>query len=352
MFRFEQPFYLYLALLWAIVAIALYYGLGLRRRQAWSNIGDAHLIERLMPFFSQQRYRLKYILWATAIFFVSIALANPQIGSKTETVKRKGIDIIVALDVSQSMLAEDISPNRLERAKQVINKMIDRAKDDRLGLVVFAGSAYMQMPLSNDYSAAKMMLQTVNTDLMPTQGTAIGEALDVALSAYEEDNDNKNNSNRKNRAIVVISDGEDHEEGALTVAQKAAEQNIAVYTIGIGSAEGSKIPVVANGRRIDNKRDDEGNEVISRLNENALQEIAQAASGQYYRIAGSGEAINQLFSDLNTLEKREFEDRIFTDYADQFQYFIFIAILLIMVEMLLPNAIAKPTKEADVSLVK
>jgi Ca-activated chloride channel family protein len=337
MFRFEQPNYLYLTALWLIVAVALYFALYKQRQRYMEQVGKASLLEQLLPNFSLQHYRLKYALWAAVIAFIGLALANPQIGSETEKVKRKGIDIIIALDVSQSMLAEDISPNRLERAKQTIAKLIERTKNDRLGLVVFAGSAYMQMPLSSDYSAAKMMLQTINTDIMPTQGTAIGEALDVALAAFDDKEDNAQAGNRKNKAIVVISDGEDHEEGALIIAEKAAEQAVAVYTIGIGSEAGGTIPVIANGRRVDNKRDDSGNEVVSKLNESALRSIAQSANGQYYRIDGNSESLTQLLNDLNTLEKREFDDRVFTDYADQFQYFIAIALLLLIAELMLPN---------------
>lgn len=345
MFRFENPTYIYAVLLWAIVAVWLYYWLLRRRKQALSHIGEPRLVERLIPNFSLQRNRLQFAGWAMAIACIGMALANPQIGSKTEKVTGKGIDVIIALDVSKSMLTEDIAPNRLERSKQAIAKMIDRMKDDRLGMVVFAGSAYLQMPLSSDYSAAKMMLQTINTELMPTQGTAIGQAIEVALQSFKDSEENlQNEVHRKNKAIVVLSDGEDHEEGAMVLAQKAAEQQVAVYTVGVGSEKGGTIPVIANGRRIDNKRDDDGNEVVSKLNEAALREIARTAKGSYFRLAGSGAELEQLLKSLDTLEKREFEDRIFTDYADQFQYFIALALLLVLAELLLPqiNGVKRP----------
>lgn len=337
MFRFEQPAYIYLVLLWIAIAVAGYYLLRRRRQQIWATVGNWQLIQRLLPDFSEQGQRLQYVLWAAALACIGLALANPQLGKQTEKVTRKGIDVVVALDVSKSMLAEDLAPNRLERSKQAIAKMIDRMKDDRLGLVVFAGSAYLQMPLSSDYSAAKMMLQTINTDLMPTQGTAIGEAIDVALQAFDTDNDAATQASEqlKNKAIVILSDGEDHEEGSDIMARKANEAHVAIYAVGVGTEQGGKIPVVANGRRVDFKRDDNGNEVVSKLDENALRNIAQIGQGSYFSLAGSAE-IDRLLAALAQLEKREIDDHLLTDYADQFQYFIALALLLVIAELMLP----------------
>ncbi|MBK8471570.1 MAG: VWA domain-containing protein [Sphingobacteriales bacterium] len=262
-------------------------------------------------------------------------------GTPTEKVTRKGIDVVVALHVSNSMLAEDLAPNRLERGKQAIAKMIDSMKDDRLGLVVFAGSAYLQMPLSSDYSAAKMMLQTINTDLMPTQGTAIGEAIDVALQAFDTDSGaatTQASEQLKNKAIVILSDGEDHEEGSDIMARKANEAHVAIYTVGVGMEQGGKIPVVANGRCVDFKRDDNGNEVVSKLDENALRDITQIGQGSYFSLAaGSSTEIDRLLAALAQFEKREIDDHVFTDYADQFQYFIALALLLVIAELMLPT---------------
>lgn len=341
MFRFEQPAYIYIVLLWIAIAVAGYYLLHRRRQEIWASVGNWQLIQRLLPDFSEQRQRLRYVLWAAALVCIGLALANPQLGKQTEKVTRKGIDVVVALDVSKSMLAEDLAPNRLERSKQAIAKMIDSMKDDRLGLVVFAGSAYLQMPLSSDYSAAKMMLQTINTDLMPTQGTAIGEAIDVALQAFDTDSGaatTQASEQLKNKAIVILSDGEDHEEGSDIMARKANEAHVAIYTVGVGTEQGGKIPVVANGRRVDFKRDDNGNEVVSKLDENALRDIAQIGQGSYFSLAaGSSTEIDRLLAALAQFEKREIDDHVFTDYADQFQYFIALALLLVIAELMLPT---------------
>lgn len=339
MFRFEQPAYIYIVLLWIAIAVAGYYLLHRRRQQIWASVGNWQLIQRLLPDFSEQRQRLQYMLWAAALVCIGLALANPQLGKQTEKVTRKGIDVVVALDVSKSMLAEDLAPNRLERSKQAIAKMIDRMKDDRLGLVVFAGSAYLQMPLSSDYSAAKMMLQTINTDQMPTQGTAIGEAIDVALQTFDTDKDAATQASEqlKNKAIVILSDGEDHEEGSDIMARKANEAQVAIYTVGVGTEQGGKIPVVANGRRVDFKRDDGGNEVVSKLDENALRNIAQIGQGSYFSLAAGSAEIDRLLAELAQLEKREIDDHLLTDYADQFQYFIALALLLVIAELMLPT---------------
>lgn len=331
MFRFENPDYLY-ALLLLPLLVLLYIWLSKRRQQYIAGFGNYDLVSRLLKGFSERRRRIKGMLLLTCFALLLIALANPQLGAKTEKVTRRGIDVMIALDVSQSMLAEDVQPNRLERSKQLMAQLIERMKDDRIGIVVFAGTAFLQMPLSSDYSAAKLFLQSINTDMMPTQGTAIGQAIDIALQSYK-------NEEKKHKALVIISDGEDHEEGAMTMAQQAAEQGTSIYAVGVGSDEGGKIPVIANGRRVSNKLDENGQEVVSRLNENALRELADAADGSYFRLSDARNDASRLIDELGKVEKRDFEERVFTDYADHFQWFVGAALVVLLIDLLLAEAV-------------
>lgn len=329
MFRFENPQFLWL--LWLPVLLGFAYRIVLaQRQQRIAEIGNPDLVNRLFKGYSPQLLWRKFGLLLGALACLAFALANPQLGTKTEKVKRQGIDLLIALDVSQSMLAQDVAPDRLSRAKQAIERIIENRKGDRVGLIVFAGSAFLQMPLSNDYAAAKLFLQSVNTDIMPTQGTAIGQALDICLQSFKDED-------KKHKAILVISDGEDHQKGASDLAGEAAQKGILVYCMGIGSEKGSQIPIYADGRRVDVKRDEAGNEVISKLNEEALKNIADAGNGRYFRISDTQNDLNALVTALNSIEKRDFEEQTFTDYASRFQYFIFIALGLLVAAYLLPE---------------
>lgn len=324
MFKFENSTWLYALLL--IPLLVWFFRASMQwQRQASARLGQAPLISRLMPDYSAQKRRTKFLLYLFAYFFMVVGLANPQIGAKLEKIQRQGIDVVIAIDVSNSMLAEDIQPNRLERAKQLVSRIIDNMKDDRIGLIVFAGNAYLQMPLSSDYSAAKLFLKTINTDIVPTQGTAIADAIELAQNTFSEES-------KKHNALLIISDGENHEADAVTAAQKATEEGLTIYTLGIGSPEGARVPVVVNGRTADYKRDDSGNYVVSKLNEDILQQIAQAGNGQYLRIAGAKNEVADVLSALDSMQKRSFEDHIVTDYADQFQYFLGIALILLLIE--------------------
>ena len=235
MLRYENSEYLFLMVIIPIIIILFVMAIRWRKR-AIDKFGESHMVFKLMPMASFTKLRLKFILFSFSIAFIIIGLANPQIGSKMEEVKREGVDLMIAIDLSNSMLAEDLQPNRLMRAKQSISRLIDRLDGDRIGLVVFAGDAYVQLPITTDYSAAKLFLSTINTDIIPTQGTAIGKAIELSINSFDVSND-------QNKAIIIITDGENHEDDAIQKAKDAEDMGIFVHTIGMGSAEGGPIPI-------------------------------------------------------------------------------------------------------------
>jgi Ca-activated chloride channel family protein len=288
------------------------------------------LNEFIMPSFSSTKFIVRFLLYLLALLFLFIAAADPQEGSKLEEVKRSGIDLVICLDVSNSMLAEDLSPNRLIAAKRAISRLIDNLKGDRIGLVVFAGQAYTQLPITTDYAAAKMFLETINTDIVPTQGTAIGAAINQAISDFPENSKNK-------KAIIVLTDGENHEDDAIDVATKAAENGIVVHTIGLGSITGTPIPLYINGYKSGFKKDKEGNVVVTKLNEELLQQIAAAGKGVYARATNAGVGLDLVFNEINKLEKNDYENKIFTSYENRFQYFVAPALFILLLEIVLSN---------------
>lgn len=324
MFRFENDAYLW-ALLIIPVLILIYLMMTAWKKKALSEMGEDRLIRQLIPDLSYNKQRVKFILYLAALFFIIIGLANPQLGSKLEKIKRQGVDVMVAVDVSKSMLAEDLQPNRLEVAKRLISKLIDKMGNDRIGLIVFAGNAYLQMPLTVDYAAAKLFLKTVDTDMVPSQGTAVGQAIGLAKENFDREQN-------KFKALILITDGENHESGALNAAEEAREEGVIIHTLGIGSEEGAPIPTFSRGQRIGYKKDKNQNIVSSKLDESSLIEIAEATDGNYFRISGSQGEIPRILNELQNMEKKDFEDRVFTDYEDQFQYFIFLALLLLFLE--------------------
>ena len=248
-----------------------------------------------------------------------------------EEVKREGVDLMIAIDLSNSMLSEDLQPNRLVRAKQSISKLIDRLDGDRIGLIVFAGDAYVQLPITTDYSAAKLFLSTINTSIIPTQGTAIGKAINLAVKSFELDNE-------QNKAIIVITDGENHEDDALKKAREAQEKGIFVHTIGMGSVDGGPIPFKNKyGTITSYQKDNEGNTVITKLNEKMLKEIAKSGGGSYIRANSTLNSLNTLFKEINKMEKKEIGTKVFTDYKDRFQWFLGISIVLLLLDLLISN---------------
>lgn len=325
MFRLAHPQYLYLLL--AIPVMVLIYVYLLRRRKhILSNFGDYELISRLIPDYSRTRSILKFILWQLVWFFVVIGIADPQTGSKLEKIKRAGVDMVFVLDVSNSMLAQDIQPNRLERAKQSIIQLLNQLENDRVGLVAFAGKAYIQMPITTDYSATRLFLSNINPGMIPVQGTAIGDAIETAASCF--------GNTKQSKAIIVITDGENHEDNAVEAAKQAAGQGIRIYTIGIGLPEGAPIPVYSDNTMIGYKKDASGTTVITRLNEEMLQEIAKAGDGIFVRANNTQTGVKEVFNQIDKLEKKEYNTAFFSDYEDRFQFFILFALLLLLIELL------------------
>lgn len=323
-FKFAQPVFFY-GLLMIPVFIIIFWLMQSWKRRAMKKFGESNLMLRLMPDISKRKPTFKFILMLFAFAMIILGLANPQIGSRLENIQRKGIDIVIAIDVSNSMLAQDIKPNRLLRSRQAISKLVDDLKNDRIGIVVFAGNAYTQLPITTDYAAAKLFLSTINTDIVPTQGTAIAEAINLATNAFDE--------NDHEKAIIIITDGEDHEGDAIAAAKNASEKGIRVYTIGMGLPEGAPIPVYDKyGNQSGFKKDLNQNTVITKLNEDMLKQIARAGNGEYVRANNSQAGLDIIFNEINKLEKTEFESKVFSDYEDRFQYLLAVAIVLLILE--------------------
>jgi len=297
----------------------------LLRKKAMDRFGERSLMKILAPEYSVAKPVIKFILFCLALAALVIALADLQSGSRIEKIKRKGIDLMICLDVSNSMLAQDIRPCRLERAKQAIAKLIERLEGDRIGLIIFAGKAYTQLPITTDYASAKLFVSIVNTTMVPTQGTAIGDALKLAASSFGE--------SKHNRAIVLITDGEDHEGQVLEQAEAAAKEGIYIYTIGMGLAEGAPIPVFSGDIQTGYKKDRDGNTIISKLDETILKQIADAGKGMYVRANNSDAGLNQVFNDLDKIEKSDIESKQFSDYESRFQYFVALALFILIIDL-------------------
>ncbi len=327
-FRFENTDYLY-ALLLLPIFMLLFWLIQRARKNAFDKFGNSTLLSQLMPAYSKYKHMAKFVLLLFGLSFLIVGWANPQWGSKKEKVKRKSVDIFIALDISQSMMAEDIRPNRMERARRFSQSLVEKLKGDRLGIILFAGNAYMQMPLTTDYAAAQLFLRSANPNQAPAQGTAISEAIDLAEQSFEEEN-------KQHKAIIIISDGETHDEDALDRAKEAAENGLLIYSIGVGTPSGGFIPTVIGGRS-DYKRDKTGNPVKTSLNEAMMQDLANAGGGAYFNLAGNevDAVATALRTSVDKLEKREFEARVFNEYESYFQYFIGMAILFLIAEFVL-----------------
>jgi len=300
------------------------------KRKAIKRFGEPALVRKLMPDQSNSKSRLKFLLMTGAFIFLVVGLADPQIGSKYEEVKRQGIDLVIALDVSNSMLAEDIRPNRLERARQAIYKLLDKLEDDRVGIVVFAGEAYLQLPFTSDYAAARLFLGSITTESVPVQGTSIGEAIDISVRALPK-------GSIMSKAIIIISDGEDHEDLAIDEAKKAKEAGIFVHTLGIGTPAGAPVPDIEEGVMKGYKTDENGTTVISRMNPEIMQEIARAGGGQFVQSTNGDVGLETLFNQISSMEKSDFGTKAFTDYEDRFQLFIAFAFLLLIFELVIDD---------------
>jgi len=326
LFRFANPEYLYLLLLLPVLAV-LFIINQLRRRTLLKKLGESSLIGRLIPEMSKIRPVVKFILVLTGISAVIIMLARPQFGSKLEEVKKQGVEVIIALDVSNSMLAEDIQPDRLTRAKQAISKLVDNLDNDKIGLIVFAGDAYTQIPVTTDYISAKMFLSTVSPDMVPKQGTAIGAAISLAAKSFSP-------GEGKSKAIIIITDGENHEDDPVAEAEAASKAGIVIHTIGIGSAEGVPVPVNTGGKR-DYLKDADGSTVITKLDEEILKKIAISTGGNYIRANNFNIGLDAIFNDIRKMKKNELESTIYTEYNDQFQIFAAVALFLLILDFII-----------------
>lgn len=333
MFQLENKYFLY-ALGLVPVFIIIYWLYSRWRKKALAAYGEISLIQQLIPDVSNAKRVWKFILFTLAFALLIIGIVNPQVGTKLEEVKRKGADLMICLDVSNSMKAEDLQPNRLEKAKQAISKLINKLEGDRIGIIVFGGEAYVQLPITTDYAAAKLFLESINTDMIPTQGTAIGAAINLAVESFGKDEG-------KNKAIIVITDGENHEDDAVKAAEAAADKGITIHTIGMGSAEGAPIPIFKNNVREGFKKDNEGNTVITKLDEQALQEIAAAGNGIYVRASNSDAGLNNVLRAISKLEKKQFDSKMYSDYEDRFQWFISAALMLLLIELFLTERKSK-----------
>ena len=327
MIRFAHPDYIYLLVL--LPALGLVYWLTARvRRRALRRFGDVHILERLAESASKKKKPLKLAILLLALACIIVGLANPQIGTRLKEVKQEGVDIFVALDVSLSMKAEDIKPNRLEKAKLEIRNLIDRLGGDRLGLIVFAGEAYTQFPLTTDYSAANLFLDVVDVDVVPVPGTAIGSAIKRAMESF-------NFKETTTKVIVIVTDGENTEGDAFEAASDAAKQGVLLYAIGMGSASGTPIPIYnASGQQVDFKRDRDGTIVVTKLDEVSLEKIATVGHGKYFRGTNAQDELNEIYKTINALQKREFGVKQFTDYEDRFQFFLGAGIILLLIDVL------------------
>jgi Ca-activated chloride channel family protein len=340
MFKFENTLYFYaFALIPLCVAIYIWYVL--RTRRNLKKLGDFGLVNQLVPDVSKAKKLTRFIFFLFGLSFLILGICNLQTGSKIQDVKREGADIMVCLDVSNSMLAQDLTPNRLERAKIAIEKMIDKLQGDRLGIVVFAGEAYVQLPITTDYSTAKLFLESINTKIVPVQGTNIADAINKAVESFGKDEG-------KNKAIVIITDGEQNEEDdAVSAAEDAAKKNIVIHTIGVGSESGVPIPNIVNGVNAGYKKDKQGNTVVTKLDPKILQDIAAATDGVYVQASSADIGLDAILDKIAKLDKKQMESKMYTDYEDQFQWFLGAALLFLFIEAIISERVSKLWKKLN-----
>ena len=327
MYQLEQPIYFYV--LFALPAIiAVYLLVVLWKKRAQRSFANNTLLDVLSPSRSIFKGNLKLVLALLVLACMSLALVNPKIGTKLETVKREGVDVVFALDVSTSMLAEDIAPNRLEKSKQLVRQIINTLAGDRIGIIGYAGSAFPQVPITTDFSSARLFLSGMNTNMVSSQGTAMTQAIEMAETYY-------NDIEQKNRVLFLISDGEDHQGDYASIAAQANEKGIKIYTIGVGTPAGARIPIKRGGLVQSYKRDKDNQVVITKLNKETLQEIAQAANGEYLDGSNTKELVEQVQNILSGMDKKEFDAKQFSDFKDQFQWFLAGALLFLVLDVLL-----------------
>ncbi|MEL0455145.1 VWA domain-containing protein [Flavobacteriaceae bacterium SZ-1-7] len=327
MYQLDEKIWFW-ALLVIPVVVLFFLLLQFWRYKAQKKFADSTLLQKLSPNRSVFKGVLKIIVLSLAFLCLAIALVNPKIGTKLETVKREGVDIVFAIDVSKSMLAEDIAPNRLEKSKQLVTQIINNLASDRIGIIAYAGRAIPQLPITTDYASAKMFLQSMNTDMLSSQGTAINEAIKLATTYFDDDE-------QTNRVLIIISDGEDHSEQAAAVAEQASEEGIRIFTIGVGDIKGGPIPIKKDGTVLNYKKDSQGETVITKLNEETLQNIAEEANGAYINGKNTKDVVESIHEILNAMDKTEFESKQFADFKDQFQWFLGFGIFFLFIDIFL-----------------
>ena len=321
MLNFAQSQYLILILLIPFFFVIQAFVLRMRKRRI-RKFGDEALVSQLMPSYAKGKVWVRLVLFSIGFFFFVIGLARPQIGAKLKEHETKGAEIMIVLDVSNSMLAEDYSPNRLERAKLAISRLVDKLRDDRIGLIVFAGNSFVQLPITTDYVSAKMFLNSITTESVPVQGTAIGDAINTAMRSFSAQSE-------KSRAIIIITDGENHEDDPVAAAEQASELGVRVFTIGVGSPEGKPIPM--DGELL---KDKNGEIVVTRLDEGVLQDVAQAGNGVYVRAGNTEFGLNPIIDDIKKMEDEMYSSIVFEEFDEQFMYFLGIALFFFVIEML------------------
>lgn len=342
MFKFEHQIFFY-ALAIIPICIGIYIWYVRQSKKNLKKLGELHLIKQLIPEVSNTKKNIKFILFILGFVFLILGLCNLQTGSKLQNVKREGADIMVCLDVSNSMMAQDLSPNRLERAKMAIENMIDKLEGDRLGIIVFAGEAYVQLPITTDYNSAKLFLDGINNKIVPVQGTNIAEAINLSIESFGKDEG-------KNKAIVIITDGENNEEAnesAVDAAEEASKKNIIIHTIGVGSESGVPIPNVIDGVVTGYKKDKDGNTVVTKLDPKILQNIASSTNGVYVQATSSDIGLDAILNKMDELDKKQLESKMYTDFEDQFQWFLGLALLFLVIESFISERVSKILKKLN-----
>ncbi len=326
MFELEEKIYFYILLLIPVIIVVFTVFL-LWKKKKQTQFATHTLLEKLAPEKSSGKLILKVVLWCLAIVSFTIALVNPKFGTKLEMVKREGVDIVFAVDVSKSMLAEDIAPNRIEKAKQLVTQIINNLASDRIGIIAYAGQAYPQLPITTDYASAKMFLQNMNTNMLSSQGTAISDAIEMATTYF-------NDEEQTNRILIIISDGEDHSDNAIEAATMAAQKGIKIFTIGVGEAKGAPIPLKRNGIVESYKKDRNGETVITKLNEVILKEVANKANGFYINGKSTQNVVDTIKEALLKMDKKEFETKQYTDFDQKFQWFLALGLFFLLFDVL------------------
>jgi Ca-activated chloride channel family protein len=335
--RLAQPIFIYILLIGIPLTIILFWLAIKLKENAKKRFGNLDLIQKLSSSYSPSKQKLKIFVLVLALFFLLFSLARPQFGTKLTMLKRKGVDIIIALDTSLSMLAEDMKPNRLEKAKREVKGLIDRMKGDRVGLVAFAGASFVQCPLTLDHSAAKMFLDIIDVDLIPKQGTAIGEAIITSIKAFEQ-------KERKFKVLVLITDGEDHQSNPVEAAKMASKEGIRIYTIGIGSVQGEPIPLRdKKGNMIGFKKSRDDEVVVSRLDEMTLQKISLETGAKYYHSTPNEMELDKIYNEISRMEKKELEGKLLTQYEDRYQYFLIFSLIFLTLEFFISERKSKKT---------